>query len=187
MAELMNDVAMPTEIDTKEGISPGVYAVRIASAEAAVDDNNGKLKVSVEFRVTDTDMPNMPIWDRLYLGTDEDPMAQDPRTWTGPKPHRSFGCLRFAQLMQAAGVQNCGRLAANCAALAERQLSIRVVERQGKGEHAGQVYTNVSKFYPLGTVDSMRVEAQAQAPASNPRPLADTPMPQAGVRGGSFE
>lgn len=175
MSEITQTISKPVEIPTSETYGAGIYAVRIAGAKVE-DDRNGCLMVSVEFRITDDDFANSPIYDRIRIGTETDPMASDPNTWKAPRG----GGRRFARLLTAAGVQGSDSLNTDCDNLRERHLSIKVTER----EYEGNMYNNVPAYYPMGERESGRDGDRAAhgAPPANPRPVANGADPSQQAR-----
>lgn len=186
---VVDSCPMPVEINTRERLGAGIYNVRIADSKIVdIEPRDGgpaRRTLSIEYRVTDSDLSNVPTWDRIWLGKEGDPLGLDPNTW-----HAAFsGGKKFQRILDAAGVANSGNGTQNALALKDRQLMIKIVERAGKGEYEGEVFTNIREWFPLGTKDITRpAEAAAQAAPTLPQVApASVPMPQGRVANGSFE
>jgi hypothetical protein len=188
MTDLMDggqSVAMPTDIPTAETIGGGIYTVRVASCKPVLKeakDGVEYLTVNIEFRILDADFSNSPVWDTIRLGTENDPLARDPQTWKAPRG----GGRSLQRFMAAAGVSNCGNLGGNCAALQERQLLVKVTER----EWEGAMFNNVRGYFPLGEKELSRdaTPQRSTTPVSASSPLAQTAVPGQPLRSaGSFE
>jgi len=184
-------VAMPTDIPTSETIGGGIYTVLIEEAAPEVSDRDGILQIKMVYRITDPDLANAPIYERIRLGSETDPMARDPRTW---KAGRSGG-RTLARLLDAAGCQNVGDLGANCQGLIGKRLLARVTETEGKNANVGRFFNNVRAYFRLGERELMRdadVEAGLAAGTPmgggagsvGPAPLAPTAVPNVGPASG---
>jgi len=51
----------------------------------------------------------------FVLGTDADPYARDPLTWTRPQAAKAFGIIRFGRFLKAIGLKQNARLSELCA------------------------------------------------------------------------
>jgi hypothetical protein len=91
------------------------------------------------------DFKGLPYYERITVGTEDDPDADDPKTWA-----TNFGCGRFKGFMEACGVKLKG-LPDDIVKSSEGQsLCLKLGQKtQTKGEYAGEIQ-QTSRFYKVG-------------------------------------
>lgn len=176
MTRKWNPDAIPDSIV----IPTGAVIFDIESIEEAHAKDSGKLMFKTQFRVAEGDpgTANLVYFENFVLGTDDDPMMQDPAT-VGP------GARNLKNMLKAAGMDVSNEDLDEVLSAAIGKQVGAVVEMfldDGKRnpQYAGQPRNRVSRWFQpgereVGSANGPRPAAKPVAKASAPTPAPKPP------------
>lgn len=150
----------PGTIPEEELIPVGMHTVKVEGAKE-VTSGSGKLMLNVRFRVIDTGPTcGLTAWKRFIFGTESDPLAQQPETWTTPRR----ALREYTEWLAACGVTQSGDTERDAAGTIGNIIQIVVRHQvQTTGNYAGKTNVEVDKFYSV-----------TSAPAKTKSPVSET-------------
>jgi hypothetical protein len=143
----------------------------------------GCLMFKTSMRVTEPAKDvDMLVYDNFVIGTEDDPTAELPETWTAS---RAFGARRLMEFLDAIGVQSDDSDEWEQEAVEQQGQALVIQQTPDKGPRKGQPQNRISKYYPLGgaptvqTAPKAKAGAKAAAPAKVATPPARAAAPAA--------
>lgn len=134
----------PTEEVPESGFftyPDGPLTVKVKSQEDA-ETRNGKYVIKVESRVLEPkQFRNQPFNFNFVIGSDNDPEADNPETWTHPPS--CYAASRYKSFLKACGVPNVGDTEEEAANTPDSIIVIDV----GHHESDGKKYNDCNAFY----------------------------------------
>lgn len=145
----LGDMEIDWESIPKTGgsLPPGDYLLNVREPVSdELWESNGKRCFIVKYDVVEPQSASGLFFsDFIFVGTDTDPEARDPVTWTSPK---NRGSQRLRDFFDFAMVPR-GKMAYRCNEASGHQIEARVTESANK--ETGKVYTN-AKYFARGTL-----------------------------------
>lgn len=148
----------------------GMHTVRVELAEEKIS-STGKFGTNVMFKVIDSGSTlGLVCWKYFVFGTESDPLAEQPETWTIPRPVLP----QYAQFLQACGVDQEGDTNLEIQRVKGSVLTIVVFHKtQAEGTYAGKTNVEVRKFISIHKAGTAKGAKPRTGTADKPRPVAD--------------
>lgn len=145
--------------------------------------NDGRLRYSCQLRAL-APLENLVHFERFFIGTDDDPDATDPQTWTA-----SFGFKQLVRMCRKAKVQSASAEVVDmdqlCSEASDHEFDGKVTSRLYTDKVTGEQRTavGISGYYEAGSlqyglIDMAPRQPKGAMPAVGQRPQAPT-RPQA--------
>lgn len=142
----------------------GPLTVKVKSQEDA-ETRTGKYTIKVETRVVEPkQFRNQPFNFQFVIGSDSDPEADEPDTWT--QPPSCYSASRYKSFLKACGVPNVGDTDEE----AQNTPGSTIVIDVGHHESDGKKYNDCNAFYAQAEAPTAEAPQQAAKPA---RPSAN--------------
>lgn len=123
----------------------GAYEVRVGMMEEKHSEKTGILGYKVWLRVVGGVYDNMPMWDTFWIGTEDDPDAQEGNTW------KRFGAVRFKSFLKSTGAQLSSSFQSLAASVQSQHCMAVVVTKEDK-EYGPQ--NKVQRYVPVGDIEA---------------------------------
>ncbi len=118
---------------------------------------------------------DMSLFDNFVVGSADDPLAEDPETWTAMK---NFGARRVNEFLNAIGVTSEDDETWPAEASEQQGQALVTVETPEDGKYKGVAQNRVSHYYALGQAPTPTVKTGgAAAAAAAKRVVASAPKP----------
>jgi hypothetical protein len=145
----------------------------------------GKLMYRAVFRVTDGNYTGTPLYDYFSIGSDEDPTASEPSTWTN-----SIGARRMKRLFKATQIPMTSDIDEMVENVKQQRFVASVAQEMDDGlrdpKYKGVKRNRIDGMFPLGTRiaggNGPAVAPPAPAPAPARAAAPPKPAPAAGAR-----
>lgn len=149
----------PKNVPDTDLLPPGIYTVKVASIKEKTDP---ALSENVRFTVAEpVAYKGSSLFKMFFLGTDEDPMAEERETQLGR------GFRDWKKLLNAAEVAPMGDTEEEGQALEGQELHVEVYQYvRKKGEHKGETFNDIRSYYKLGSAE-VGVEVEDQPTPSS--------------------
>lgn len=155
-------------------VPTGTYKLEVDQMSEEQTREKGKYMIKATFRVVEPEAEaGQNIFDNYVIGSDEDPLAEDPKTWGG------IAAARYKDIINKAGVQRKNTVEETCMAAKGAMFIADVTQEEDKseGKYKGQVRNRIKKTYRIG--ERPVVGATASNGSGQPQPTQAAERPQA--------
>ena len=135
-------------VRSDKAYNKGYYNAEIIEADIKHSTNGFKQYIFTCNLTEPVEFNGMPYYERITVGNEEDPDAEDPKTWA-----TNFGCGRYKAFLKACGLTLKGWPDEMVKKTEGAKLCLKLGQKvQTKGEYAGEIQ-QTSQFYRVGERD----------------------------------
>lgn len=136
----------PDAVSESSQLPAGAYLFSVAEIEETRTKDANKLMYVAQLEVVEPhEFVGLRQRDNFVIGSDADPDAEDPVTWSN-----AIGAKRAKQMFKAGRVPMQPDFDAMCASMVQQQVVATVVHKPDKAD-ASRVNVNIGRYYSVGT------------------------------------